>query len=527
MRDMCRQMLRRVVAVVAVAAAGLVVVPEAAAQPVDEANQLLSDWQIDQAAEMIEKMGAEHPDVPGVQFLQARYDFLQGEYGKAGSRLDQLLNNTDSRGEWKRFRKLVEQTSKATEGYDKYTSDGGRFEFYVESGSGDQVLVPYAAEALEKAYEAIGEELGYKPETPIRVEVYPQTSTLAQVSGLTEKEIRQSGTIALCKYNRLMITSPRALLQGYGWVDTLVHEYIHFVINKKTRNRVPIWMHEGLAKYLERRWRGPDAHQLPPSTERILEKRVEKGDLISFEQMHPSMAKLPSQEDAATAFAEVFTVMEYLREKTGASAFRDLLEVIGEVDDPKEAFGRVVGEDFTTFERDWKQYLRERETRDYPDEYGYKNKKVFKDENKEKKLGEFDQPKAEEHLKLGEMLQSRKRFEAAAVQYRKAVNLTEAPNPRLRTQFAGALTETGEPEEALSTLQPVRDLYPTYLQIWLRLGEASLAAEQLEDAERYLREAAWINPFNPEVHDLLADTYEKLGQPDKAERERKFAKIVQ
>ncbi len=521
-----RQIVRRAMAVVVGLVVALGFGATAAAQPLDRANQLLSDWQIEQAGDEIERMAGEYPEVPGVRFLQARYDFLKGRYAEARREIDELLEATDSQGEWKQFQTLVERTAEATDGYEKYTTDEGRFEIYVESGA-DRVLVPYAGEALERAYEAIGEELGHEPETPIRVEVYPETSTLAKVSGLTEEEIRRSGTIALCKYNRLMITSPRALLQGYSWVDTLIHEYVHLVINKKTRNRVPIWMHEGLAKFLERRWRGPDAHRLPPSTERILEKRVEKDDLITFEQMHPSMAKLPSQEDAATAFAEVYTVMEYLREKAGGSAFRDLLAAIGEVDDPKEAFGRVVGEDFSAFERDWKQHLTERSTRDYPEEYGFENKLVFKDENEDREVGEFETPEAKDHMKLGEMLQGRDRYEAAVVEYRKAVHLTKAPNPRLHTQFAESLTEIGEAQEAIETLQPVRELYPSYVQIWIRLGAAHLGADQPEEAKEHLVEAARINPFNPEIHELLGETYEQLGDEEAAERERKFAKLVQ
>ena len=40
-----------------------------------------------------------------------------------------------------------------------------------------------------------------------------------------------SGTIAICKYNKLMFTSPKAMLRGYEWLDTLSHEYVHFVIS--------------------------------------------------------------------------------------------------------------------------------------------------------------------------------------------------------------------------------------------------------------------------------------------------------
>ena len=41
------------------------------------------------------------------------------------------------------------------------------------------------------------------------------------MSTLTEKEIETTGTIALCKYGKLMIVTPRATVFGYPWMDTL------------------------------------------------------------------------------------------------------------------------------------------------------------------------------------------------------------------------------------------------------------------------------------------------------------------
>ena len=34
-------------------------------------------------------------------------------------------------------------------------------------------------DVLDRAYDAIGDELGHRPPTPIRVEIYPRTATLA------------------------------------------------------------------------------------------------------------------------------------------------------------------------------------------------------------------------------------------------------------------------------------------------------------------------------------------------------------
>ncbi len=493
---------------------------------VQQINGLLDAWQIPEAEQAIEAYADDSPGAPETLFLQARLDFFQGRYDRAVQRLDQALTQ-QQRPDWQQLRDLIDATREVTKDHERHLSPKGYFAVYVEPGK-DRALLPWAFEALDEAYEALAQELGHRPPTPIRVEVYPRTSVLAKVSILTEAEIRTSGTIALCKYNRLMITSPKALLRGYGWVDTLVHEYVHYVINQRTENRVPIWMHEGLAKFLERRWRGPDAHRLQPSSEHLLQKRVSENDLITFAQMHPSMAKLPSQEDAAVAFAEVYTAMEYLQENAGDGAFRRLLDEITNGKEATEAFAAVLGTSFPQFEREWRRALKERPAIDYPEASGYEEKLVFKDEAGGKNdLSDISQPQARDHINLGQMLQARGRAAAAVVQYRKAVRLMGDKNPILQTRLAESLLASGKAKEAYEALLPIRQTFPSYVSTWIQLGRAAYELGRHQDALEYLDEAARINPFDPEVHSRLAAVYEKLGDVKRANRARKFVKLVQ
>jgi hypothetical protein len=192
-----------------------------------------------------------------------------------------------------------EATEEATRGFARRES--AHFVILYQPGK-DEVLVDLAAETLEAAWREIGGDLGYRPAGKVRVEILPRVADLARVSPLTEREIETSGTIALCKYNKLMLVTPRATLLGYPWLDSLAHEYTHFVVARITEDRAPVWMHEGIAKFEESRWRAvPGAGGLGPTLEHLLAMALRKGRLIGFDEMHPSLAKLPSQEAAATA----------------------------------------------------------------------------------------------------------------------------------------------------------------------------------------------------------------------------------
>ena len=81
------------------------------------------------------------------------------------------------------------------------------FIFRFEEGP-DEILIHYAEEAMEKSYQVLGEILDYYPKEKVLVEIYPDRKPFAQISPLTLKDILTSGTVALCKYHRIMMISP-------------------------------------------------------------------------------------------------------------------------------------------------------------------------------------------------------------------------------------------------------------------------------------------------------------------------------
>ena len=204
------------------------------------------------------------------------------------------------------FHSRVRDTHEALRSFSEHLTDDGR----SSSISGrDKAILPYIVDVLVATDKALAKDFGFRPSERILVEIYPEISFLAKVSPLTQKDIETSGTIALCKYHRLMFTSPRALVRGYGWRDTVAHEFVHYYVTKVSKNTVPIWLHEGIAKFQESRWRSAPGAALDPPQENLLARSLKADKLVTFEQMHPSMAKLPSQEAAGLAFAEVHTVI--------------------------------------------------------------------------------------------------------------------------------------------------------------------------------------------------------------------------
>src|SRR5205085_10702180 len=206
-------------------------------------------WDVEGASRVLDELMHAHPGSPEALYFRGRVLFEQGRYDEAVKAYAQAQERGAGAGG---FEGAIENDARLARNAAEETNGDESFEsehFVLKTRPGkDTLLAPYALAALEKAYAGLTKDLGLQPAAKIRVEVYDSARSLARVSPLTVEQIKNSGTIALCKYSRLMITSPKALLRGYPWLDTLSHEFVHYLVTQKGRNTVPIWLQEGLAK---------------------------------------------------------------------------------------------------------------------------------------------------------------------------------------------------------------------------------------------------------------------------------------
>lgn len=469
---------------------------------VDRAYKLIEQQHIDEAAREIEPWVKSHPKDPEVAFVDGNVLFHQGQYARAAERLGLAVGKI--RGplgdDARTLHDLALATAEATKGF--ISKAGKHFVIWYAPGK-DELLVPHALEALDRAWATLGDDFGWRPSEPVRVEIYPEVADLARVSTLTLKEIETSGTIALCKFNRIMITSPRALLAGYPWIDTLTHEYTHYVVTRVSKNTVPIWLHEGLAKFEERRWHAPSGGGLTPLMEHLLASGVQHKHLVTFAQMHPSMAKLPSQEETALAFAEVYTVVEFLHERDGWAGLRALIKRFSD--------GKSIGD----LEKDWRGWLAHKKLRLHPGLLPSESELRFKKgagkptEASEDDSARIGEERARKFARLGGMLRARRRLAAAATEYEKAQAIVGPGHPAIANKLARTFLELGDPARAIAAAEPALELYPDQAAANATLGEAWLARGDGARAAPYLEAALAINPFDPAVHCGLERVYKQ------------------
>lgn len=491
-------------------------------------SRLLFESRIEEADAALRQVEASRSADPSVQILRGEILFQLGSYEEAAKVLRKALTDTRlhpvEQNEGRVMLDLATATADATRGMEEKLSSSGHFIFRYRRGK-DEVLIPYASAALDKAWAALAADFGDSsdpdaaaPKKPVRVEIYEEIADLARVSTLTLKEIETSGTIALCKWNRLMIVSPKALLRGYPWLDTLTHEYTHYIVSRAGRGLVPLWIHEGLAKFEERRWRGPSGGGLSPAMEQLLSTAVQKRRLISFEKMSPSMAKLPSQEDTALAFAEVYTFIEYLHGRAGFAGLRTLIKSLGDGLPERMAMQTAFGVSFDELDHAWRSTLRSRKTKSKVGPFAEKlrfrkptGSKAATSEDDES--GDISDPKVRGYVRLGGLLRARGRLSAAAFEYEKAANQAASPHPLVGLKLGRTYLDLNDPERAILALEPASEQYPEWAGLQAALGSAYLRKGDLPKAETALDGAISTSPFDPSVHCGLKAIYEQRKSP--------------
>ncbi|MEZ4464319.1 MAG: peptidase MA family metallohydrolase [bacterium] len=463
---------------------------------------LVSDWQVEEARRRLEPLLAADPDAPSLAFVEGRLLFFEGRYKEALEALDRAIARTGdlTPEQVREFREVVSTTYEKLKDFDELASPDGRFLFRFRGR--DRLMIPYVQEVMEKADAAFATDFRHRPEGRVLVEIYPDALYLAAVSPLTETDIETSGTIALCKYNRLMFTSPRALVRGYGWRDTVAHEFVHYYLTKASGNTVPIWLHEGIAKFMETRWRAPPGAPMEPPQEDLLARSLKEDKLVTFAQMHPSMAKLPSQEAASLAYAEVHTAVQLLWERKG---YDGLMAFIGHLRDGAsmdDALTRVYGVDLDGLWNTWKAEMKRKGLRTFPGlvQTSLKFKRPGQAEaegEEEDDYGTIEEKKTKDFAHLGELLRARERHGAALLEYRKAMALGGEGNPVIQNGAASALIELGRFAEVPAALERVSLYYPGFLKTHLNLGQAFMQLGDKAKAIEAFEEAVGINPFHP------------------------------
>ena len=489
--------------------------------------ELLDATQVEEATRMLAGVPASDPLRP---LASASLHFHRGRYAEA---LSALAAGEPPESHADRSAYLGTRISGAIEGTAGMTEQTeGNFVFRYAPGV-DEVLATYAAEALEGQREAMRLLLGVAPEEPTIVEFFAEKTTFVAASGLPATWVETTGTVAICKWDRILVLSPMNMPRGYPWMDTLAHEYVHLALSRASSNEAPIWFQEGSAKVLESAWRDGDRRKFSsPYSESLLAKASKADALIPFDSMHPSMAALPSAQDATLAFAQVAYAIDYIFEQAGEKGYRRIVDETRRHGDVLRATDMVLGSAGGRFEKRYQGHIARQALQIRSNVAAFEPTIAAGAASADDTEGKALDPvliadrKMQEHSRIGDLLRLRGRMEAALLEYRRASSVGPFHSPALANKQARALRGLGQADEAREVLAESIELYPEYTPTVTLL--AALAAEAGDDAVALEmgRQAIRLNPFDPNVHEQLVAVMERTGDEEGARRERRVLVLL-
>ncbi len=526
-----------------------------------EAVDALRMWNLKAARNKVELLSRESPGLAEWRALSGAVDYLEGRFSESLAHLNAALQKRPGDGEWLELRLHVRQTQAAVKGFEAYKTT--HFDIWYEPGE-DAILLPYLGDTLEKAYARYGETLGVRPKERIRVELFSDSSRFHKSSTLSRRDIEEKGAVGVSKFNKLMLLSPGALLRGYRWLDTAAHEYVHYLIVRATRNRAPIWLHEGIAKYLEKKWRDDERDYLHPGEEALLYKAREAGSYITFKRMEPSLIYLDTPQDVQLAYAEAASAADFIHRKMGARALVRLLAGIrnasspqksGEASNLQKKMGAsarlqrhaslvelegtgppqsaepglriLAGVDLNGFEKMWRAHLRKLPLRSFSGVRISQPKLKPKGPMSERTLdlAALRSAVARRRMRLGDRLSFRGRMRAALVEYRRALR-DEPDSQPLLNRAAQVEIRLGMISQAERHIRKALEVDPDYAMTYVHQALASEMGQKPNRALRAWEEVLEINPFIQLAHQRLLAHYERIGDEKKAKRQREALRVM-
>ncbi len=348
----------------------------------------------------------------------------------------------------------------------------------------DKVLAPYLVEVGVRARAALEQDLGVQLPRPLRIDLVRDLFSLSSVSGLPLESAETTGTVAVARWGRITMVSPRAMHHGFPWADTLAHEITHLLLSLATADRAPLWLQEGIAKREEQRWRHVRPFDGKVNAEERAYKAQVEGKSVGVDAIGPSIAMLPSAEAASISYAEVAAFVEYWIASNGVHSLALLLGDVETAPNADSAMRSVSGYGVSEWQILWRAHM-EKKFQQAPESVDWEE---------EEQMG----PRALSRvLRLTTLLTIAGYPDAAASQAAPA--LERAPHSaalRFLAARAGQLAERDDVPYLLGTFGDVDSAHGGWLALSAReLGQDS----SLPKVRAWQAEALDLDPLLPEV----------------------------
>jgi tetratricopeptide (TPR) repeat protein len=215
----------------------------------------------------------------------------------------------------------------------QYVTTGGQtfhIRYHKEEKAVLERLVP---KMLEEAWADMVKRYGFKPTTPISIELYGDPEHFSvRTSGLPNVGIQ-----GVCFGKSLAMLSPRAA--GFNWGNVLWHELAHVFAIQQSKSHVPRWFTEGLSEY-ETIVRRPEWRR---EEDPALYAALRSGRLPTIERFNRAFTHVDTIEEVTTAYYAASQLLVFLVERHGMPKVVSMLNLWGEGKRTRDVVQQALG----------------------------------------------------------------------------------------------------------------------------------------------------------------------------------------
>ena len=362
----------------------------------------------------------------------------------------------------------------------------------------DPLIPEYFADYLESIYRDVTTE--YKTEPPVKtyIEVFPSHDAFSvRTTGSP-----WIGTVGASTGRVIALQSPRrgTAMGSFNWAQVLRHEFTHTVTLAATDNRIAHWMTEGLAVAEERT---PMRWEWVP----MLNNAVKKHQLFTMDGLTWGFVRPKKPTDRPLAYAESFWICQYIEQTWGHDKVLAMLAEFKKGKEQNVVFPEILGKSLSEFQADFFAWTEKQVAG-----WGY-------DEASSKKY--------EELKKKGEqMIKARQYVEAVEV-WKEIVKLRPV-DALPHTRLAGLLLtkEVNQPQKAIEQLTILHKVELHENRYAKKIARLYRDMDKLDEAVKYGVQAVYVDPYDLDAHELLAQLYEKQGDSPGMEKEQRLIPVL-
>ncbi len=212
---------------------------------------------------------------------------------------------------------------------------------------GDKVL-----ELLQRAKDTVTKKYGMQLDQPTYVEIFSQQKDFGvRTFGMP----LNPGFLGVCFGHVITANSPAAQESPENWEDVLWHEFCHVVTLNITRNKMPRWLSEGISVHEERQANPVWGMKMNPR----FREMVLGGDLTPVADLSSAFMTPKSPYHVQFAYYESSLVVEYIVQKFGFDALKQILADLGDGVNINEAIARHT-EPMQKLEKDFAAFATDR-----------------------------------------------------------------------------------------------------------------------------------------------------------------------